>query len=89
MVVKIVDTNKFTQQDWEALTEQGDFGTHWIPGDGITNWCRFLNHNVGERANCSVATTADVFGNSFAVYTNKPIQPGEELFYNYGRGYWL
>ena len=91
---RVVDPHHFTMLDWDKMEKNGEWGKQWLAGDGLTNWCRFINHASGNRrsdgrfrANCSVATTKEKYGYSHAIYVRRMIKPGEELFYNYGNGF--
>lgn len=52
-----------------------------IDGAGRENFARYINHRC--RPNCEAV--AD--GHRVFIYTTRRIRPGEELGYNYGKGY--
>lgn len=55
-----------------------------------SNWVRFLNHSR-RRVNCDTETVLSPIGQfatGIAVRTTKDIAAGEELFIDYGDGYW-
>lgn len=54
----------------------------------LSSWLRFINHSV-RRLNCD-SGTLKAFGMSLGILVEviSPIQPGQELFVDYGRDYW-
>ena len=53
-------------------------GVEYLPGDNCSNMARFINH--GTDANLRI-------GKCFKLVARRPIAPGEELLFNYGRAY--
>ena len=74
----------WTDKAWLAMEHEGVAwrGQH-------ASWTRFINHARGQYANLSHATTREKYGRAHALYAKRDIQVGEELFYDYGKDYWL
>ena len=74
------DVSGWTPQQW--LHVRGKWrGEH-------SNWVRFVNHASGPHRNCSIAATSQKFGKSHALYANRDINAGDELFFSYGPAFW-
>lgn len=57
-------------------------GGRTILGNNKSNIARFLNHSC--KPNCY----PEMDGDRIFIYARRKIEPGEELTYNYGKGYW-
>ena len=53
-----------------------------------SNWLRYLNHS--RRRDNVIPGPANIMGFNYAAVfqVSRPIQPGEELLFDYGAGYW-
>ena len=89
---KLVDTHNYTQKDWETLLIDKDSGIAWKSGDGQTEWTRFMNHTNHQHTNVSLYNSqhepsTQKYGRFAAMVSSKPIEPGDELFWNYGNDF--
>eukprot|EP00316_Scyphosphaera_apsteinii_P016670 CAMPEP_0119305730 /NCGR_PEP_ID=MMETSP1333-20130426/6662_1 /TAXON_ID=418940 /ORGANISM="Scyphosphaera apsteinii, Strain RCC1455" /LENGTH=196 /DNA_ID=CAMNT_0007308895 /DNA_START=71 /DNA_END=661 /DNA_ORIENTATION=- len=80
---KIVNVHGWQPEQWESLEEDG---IEWIGGRAC--WTRFINHGTSAFLNASICTTIERFGRSHAIYANRDILAGEELFFSYGKAWW-
>ena len=55
-------------------------GTTYEAADGETNMVRYANHAVGDRANFRLVR-------AFTLVSKRRLAAGEEVLFNYGRGY--
>ena len=55
-------------------------GATYESADGETNMVRYANHAMGDRANFR-------FGRAFTLVSKRRVAAGEEVLFNYGRGY--
>lgn len=53
----------------------------FIDGKSRENKARYINHNCGSAANCTV----DIKANRIWIIARKNIKPGDELSYDYGK----
>lgn len=82
------NTHEWSDEDWKQNTNLQTYGVKWIAGDEKSNWTRFMNHGSGAFINVAMASSSvERFGRAFAFYASKPILSGDELFYDYGSGY--
>ena len=64
---------------------------HFFKGNNKKNnlvslgYCSIINHS-DTKQNCSWKVSKD--DNTLSFYAIKPIKKGEELYTNYGKGYW-
>lgn len=95
----IVDSNKWSSQDWNQNTNQRVFGVEWISGENRekyrnlvpANWTRFMNTATGIFLNVNMVTSGTQAAqkyNAYAFVSCQPIYPGDELFWSYGSN-WL
>lgn len=54
-------------------------GVAYVPGDGVTNMTRFINHQ-SPGANLRI-------GKQFCLQAHRTIEAGDELLFNYGSAY--
>tara|TARA_B110000046_G_scaffold176696_1_gene202643 strand:- start:441 stop:962 length:522 start_codon:yes stop_codon:yes gene_type:complete len=81
------NTHAWSSEQWKLETAD-DYGIDWISGDGKSNWTRFMNHACGSFLNVRMASNSvERFGRAYAFYAGALIYPGDELFFDYGFGY--
>ena len=73
-----VDVSTFGPKEWTSFEKNG------VSWDGASNLLRFVNHGSLHKRNCVLTRHNKKVG----LRALRDIEVGEELFINYGPGYW-
>ena len=76
-----VDVRTFGPAEWTYFEQNGFRGVMW---EGAANLLRFVNHGGPSLRNCTLTRHKKRVG----LRASRDIAVGEELFMNYGSGYW-
>lgn len=77
--------NKLTNTEADKLYTKYIFelnGRYSIDGSPRTNTARYINHS------CKPNATIDIVRGEIRIKSIRRIEPGDEITYNYGPGYW-